>query len=113
MRWGETLVGVVLALGAILWLIWPRALLTAVVSVLVCVALVAAAFMALNYFFQGATAAPWFNPAQAYQPAVDIGILVPLLSVALLFANLHALRHRQRPVLVNPDTGQVERAQPR
>ncbi len=63
--------------------------------------------MSLTYFFEGATALPWITTTLAYSPSVDIDILVPLLSLILLVANVHALRRRERPRLVDPDTGLV------
>lgn len=104
-EWAETLVGVTLLVGALLWLVQPRSRVTTVVAWASCAALVGAALMALNYFFQGATALPWIDTAQAYHPAVDIGILVPLLSFALLGANAQVLGRRRGHRLVDPDTG--------
>ncbi len=108
-KWAETAIGATLLLSAVLWLIQPKTRITALVAWGACLALVGAAVLALNYFFQGATALPWIDPAQAYHPAVDIGILVPLVSMALLSATVQVLRRHERYWLVDPDTGAVER----
>ncbi|MBV9279823.1 MAG: hypothetical protein JOZ41_07060 [Chloroflexi bacterium] len=90
-RLGETSVGLTLLVGAALWLWRPRSRATIYAGWAACLALLGAAFLALNYFFQGGTPLPWINPGNAYNPGVDIDILIPLLCLVLVIANVRAL----------------------
>ena len=54
-------------------------------------ALLASAFLSLNYFFQGGTNVPWINPNGAFTQGVDITILIPLISITLFAAHAYGL----------------------
>jgi hypothetical protein len=57
-----------------------------------CLALAGAVLLPLNFFFMSGSPLPWINPANAFNEGMTIDMLVPLLSVALLVANLRAVR---------------------
>jgi thiosulfate dehydrogenase [quinone] large subunit len=88
---GELAIGVTLMVGVVLWLRLPDSRITHLVGRAASLALAGAAFLSLNYFFQGGSPLPWVDPANAFNEGVDIDILIPLLAVTLLVANLRAL----------------------
>jgi hypothetical protein len=57
-----------------------------------CLALAGAILLPLNFFFMSGDPLPWINPANAFNEGVSIDMLVPLLALALLVANLRAVR---------------------
>ncbi len=93
-QWGETAIGVVLLLSAVLWLVQPRDRRTVQVAGMAALALLGAALLNVNYFLQGAAPLPWINPGNAYNPGVDIDVVLPLIALALLVANVGAARRR-------------------
>lgn len=94
----ETIIGVLLLFGAVLWFLRPRARLTDYAAWAATIALIAAAFLELNYFFQGGTPLPWIDPGSAYMPGVDIDIILPVISLVLAAANIDALRGASRRI---------------
>jgi len=109
-QWGETAIGVVLLLSAVLWLVRPRDRLTVRVAGVAALALLGAALLNVNYFLQGVAPLPWINPGNAYNPGVDIDALLPLIALALVAANVRVVRRRGRRVYDAPDHG-VDRTQ--
>ncbi len=97
----EAIIGILLLLGAILWVLTPRHRITEYAAWTASVALVAAAFLELNYFFQGGTPLPWIDPRNAYTPGVDIDIVLPLISLVLAAANVDALRGASKWIKAN------------
>jgi len=93
-QWGETAIGVVLLLSAVLWLVRPRDRLTVRVAGVAALALFGAALLNVNYFLQGGAPLPWINPGNAYNPGVDIDALLPLIALALVAANVRVVRRR-------------------
>lgn len=89
---GETAIGVTLLASAVLWIWRPQSRLTISAGRAACLALGGAAFLSLNYFFQGGSPLPWVSSANAFNEGVDIDILIPLVCAALLVANLSAVR---------------------
>lgn len=90
--YAEVIIGILLLLGAALWVLGPQARFTGYAAWAASIALIASAFLDLNYFFQGGTPLPWINPGSAYTPGVDIDIVLPVISLVLAAANVDALR---------------------
>jgi len=89
---GEIAIGATLLTGAVLWIWRPHSSITVLASRAASLALAGAAFLSLNYFFQGGSPLPWVNAGNAFNEGIDIDILIPLLAVTLLVANLRATR---------------------
>ena len=95
----EPAIGLALLLGAGLWLVRPRGLLTLYGGLAASAALIGSIGLSLNYFFQGGTYLPWVNAGNALNPGVDIDIMSSAVSAVLLGANLSALlTFRSEPV---------------
>lgn len=89
---GELAIGIVLIVSAVLWMWRPLSRSATYVGWLACFALSGSVLLSLNYSFQQGTPLPWVNAGQAMSPGVGIDMLVAFLSMALLAANLWALR---------------------
>jgi thiosulfate dehydrogenase [quinone] large subunit len=101
---GETAIGITLAVSAMLWLRRPYSPSTRIAGIAACAALAGAAFLSLNYFLQGGSTLPWINPGNAFNEGVDIDILIPLVSLGLLFANFRAARAAASAAVRTPAT---------
>jgi thiosulfate dehydrogenase [quinone] large subunit len=93
---GELSIGLTLLGSALLWLLRPHSRLTIHVGKVACLALAGAVFLPLNFFFMSGDPVPWINPANAFNEGVTIDALIPLLSAALLVANVRAVRKAPR-----------------
>lgn len=93
--WGEAVVGVVLVLGAVQWALHPDGWVTTLLALLGCPALLVGAGISLNYYLLAGNGLPWINPANAFNDGVGLNALLPLICLALLGANLSALRGRR------------------
>jgi thiosulfate dehydrogenase [quinone] large subunit len=89
---GELAIGITLVVSTVLWWRRPHRRLTLYVGGVACLALAGAVLLPLNFFFMSGSPLPWINPANAFNEGMTIDMLVPLLSVALLVANLRAVR---------------------
>lgn len=89
---GELSIGVTLLASAVLWMRFPAGRPTMYAGIAACAALAGATFMPLNYFLMSGDPIPWINPANAFNEGVSIDVLMSLLAVALLVANLNALK---------------------
>jgi thiosulfate dehydrogenase [quinone] large subunit len=89
---GELAIGITLVVSTVLWWRRPHGRLTLYVGGAACLALAGAVLLPLNFFFMSGSPLPWINPANAFNEGMTIDMLVPLLSVALLVANLRAVR---------------------
>ncbi len=67
--------GITLLVSAVLWIWRPLSRLTVYAGRGACLARASAAFLCLNFFFQGGSPLPWINPAHAFNEGVDIDIL--------------------------------------
>jgi thiosulfate dehydrogenase (quinone) large subunit len=107
--WTETSIGSIMVLGAVLWMVYPRARITNFVAGVACLALFTAATLDLNYYLLGGGGLPWINPANATQPGVNVDVMLLLIALALCAANAQAVlqRRRMRPVGVNSALRQV------
>jgi hypothetical protein len=95
----EPAIGLALLLGAGLWVVRPRELVTIYGGLAASAALVGSVGLSLNYFFQGGTYLPWINSGNALNPGIDINIMTAAVSTVLLGANLSALLSaRSKPV---------------
>lgn len=94
LAWSETAVGAVLLLSALVWALHPRARLTGLLARLGCLALAVAAILNLNDYLLAGNSLPWIDPTHAYQQAVPLNAILPLIALALLGANLSSLRNR-------------------
>lgn len=98
-EWGEVLVGLGLVAGAVRWLAadrlsvgWDRLLgATAVLSLL------GGGIMAANYYLMSGGGFPWIDASRAFDASVDLDLLLAAVSVALLGAQVGALRRGRRP----------------
>ncbi len=93
---GEFAIGITLLGSALLWLWRPSGALTRLAAGGAIIALAGGAFLSLNYFLQGGTTLPWINAANAFNEGVDIDVMIPLISVALLVSNARALGRSAR-----------------
>jgi thiosulfate dehydrogenase [quinone] large subunit len=89
---GELSIGVTLLVSAVIWLRRPHSQLSKHAGWAASLALAGGVFLPLNFFFMSGDPLPWINPANAFNEGVTIDMLVPFLSVALLIANLRAIR---------------------
>jgi hypothetical protein len=94
-EWSELLVGIVLIGGALVLLSRPRMAgepqhaLYVVFSVLVIFAAAVGAFQNINFhFFMGGWIVPSIDPSGAYDEAVDLDALLPLLFLVIIIANI-------------------------
>ncbi len=94
-EWSELLVGIVLISGALILLSRPRMAgepqhaLYVLYSVLVIFAAAVAAFQNINFhFFMGGWIVPSIDPSGAYDEAVDLDALLPLLFLVIIIANI-------------------------
>lgn len=104
---GETVIGITLLVSAVLWLRRPSSTVTHYAAVAASFALAGAAFLSLNYFFQGGSPLPVINPSNAFNEGIDIDILIPLLSVTVLIANLREVKAAWRQRLGSPSRPDV------
>jgi uncharacterized membrane protein YphA (DoxX/SURF4 family) len=98
----EPSIGLLLLLGAGVWLVRPGGQLALSAGWAACLALVGSACLALNYFLQAGSPLPGVNPSSSLIPGLDVNLVIALLSLALLAANLQALRARGRPATQQP-----------
>jgi uncharacterized membrane protein YphA (DoxX/SURF4 family) len=94
--WTETSIGGILLLGAILWVVCPRARLTDLVAGATCLALLGAATLDLNYYLLGGGGLPWIDPANATQPGINVDVMLLLIALTLCAANAQYLFRRRR-----------------
>lgn len=94
-EWSELLVGIILIGGALVLLTRPRVAgepqhgLYVLYSVLVIFAAAVAAFQNINFhFFMGGWIVPSIDPSGAYDEAVDLDALLPLLLLVIIVANV-------------------------
>lgn len=94
-EWSELIVGIILVSGALVLLTRPRMpgepqhTMYVVYSVIVIFAAAVAAFQNINFhFFMGGWIVPSIDPSGAYDEAVDLDALLPLLFVVVIIANL-------------------------
>jgi uncharacterized membrane protein YphA (DoxX/SURF4 family) len=94
-EWSELFVGLILVSGAIVLLTRPRMAgepqhaLYVVFSVLVIFAAAVGAFQNINFhFFMGGWIVPSIDPSGAYDEAVDLEALLPLLLLVVIIANI-------------------------
>ena len=111
-EWSELLVGIVLVTGALMLLSRPRMAgepqhtLQVVYCVLVIFAAAIGAFQNINFhFFMGGWIVPSIDPSGAYDEAVDLDALLPLLFLVIIIANL-ALIQAMTGVKYLKDTAQ-------
>jgi thiosulfate dehydrogenase (quinone) large subunit len=84
-------IGVVLLLGAALWIIRPSGRLVVLGALATTAALLGSIGLSLNYFFQAGSAVPWINPGNGLAPGVDTNRLVALVSAVVLGSYVSAL----------------------
>src|SRR5437764_4477469 len=94
--WTETSIGGIMLLGAILWVVCPRARLTDLVAGATCLALLGAATLDLNYYLLGGGGLPWIDPANATQPGINVDVMLLLIALTLCAANAQDLFRRRR-----------------
>ncbi|HEV2661417.1 MAG TPA: hypothetical protein VGU68_12495, partial [Ktedonobacteraceae bacterium] len=94
-EWSELFIGIILIGGALVLLTRPRVAgepqhgLYVLYSVLVIFAAVAAAFQNINFhFFMGGWIVPSIDPSGAYDEAIDLEALLPLLLLVVIVANI-------------------------
>ncbi|HEV2656566.1 MAG TPA: hypothetical protein VGT82_16485 [Ktedonobacteraceae bacterium] len=94
-EWSELFIGIILIGGALVLLTRPRVAgepqhgLYVLYSVLVIFAAVAAAFQNINFhFFMGGWILPSIDPSGAYDEAIDLEALLPLLLLVVIVANI-------------------------
>jgi uncharacterized membrane protein YphA (DoxX/SURF4 family) len=93
-------IGVVLLLGAALWIIRPSRLMVVLGALATMAALLGSIGLSVNYFFQAGTAMPWINPGNALAPGVDPNSLVALVSAVVLGSYVSALLATRSQVAV-------------
>ena len=101
--WIETSMGSIMMLGAVLWMVYPRAHITDLVAGVACLALLTAATLDLNYYLLGGGGLPWINPANATQPGINVDVMLLLIALTLCAANAQALVQRRRLKHVGAD----------
>ena len=104
-EWSELFVGIILISGALVLLTRPRVAgepqhaMYVLYSVLVIFAAAVAAFQNINFhFFMGGWIVPTIDPSGAYDEAIDLEALLPLLFLVVIIANLaliQAMTHVQ------------------
>lgn len=94
-EWSELFVGIILIGGALVLLTRPRVAgepqhgLYVLYSVLVIFAAAVGAFQNINFhFFMGGWIVPSIDPSGAYDEAVDLEALLPLLLLVIIIANI-------------------------
>jgi thiosulfate dehydrogenase [quinone] large subunit len=93
--WTETSIGGIMLLGAVLWMVYPRARITDLVAGVACLALLTAATLDLNYYLLGGGGLPWIDPANATQPGTNVDVMLLLIALTLCAANAQALLQRR------------------
>ena len=104
-EWSELFVGIILISGALVLLTRPRVAgepqhaMYVLYSVLVIFAAAVAAFQNINFhFFMGGWIVPTIDPSGAYDEAIDLEALLPLLLLVVIIANvalIQAMTHVQ------------------
>ena len=94
-EWSELFVGIILISGALVLLTRPRVAgepqhaMYVLYSVLVIFAAAVAAFQNINFhFFMGGWIVPTIDPSGAYDEAIDLEALLPLLLLVVIIANV-------------------------
>lgn len=93
-EWGEIVVALGLALGAVLWIggdrlsaLWARRLHLVVIG-----ALLGGAFMSANYSFLAGNKLPWLNNGAPFDEGLSIDGLLTLVALALAAVEVLAMR---------------------